>query len=185
MRRPCASVRSRTWSPATSREQRYLAVRLGTVGGMEPRDAMPSDDDHRRPHGVSDATVAAAGKLSEALEWVERARGHLYSFHQLIGRADFLAEEAADELAQAGHAEHADRVRAEIIGRNVLAGRWSFQVVEDFDDGYWQALRDVEREVRDALLDGRRHVYEAELKEQRRSRGRPRHESRPTGEDAA
>ncbi|HVM18467.1 MAG TPA: hypothetical protein VM307_00740 [Egibacteraceae bacterium] len=147
---------------------------------MEPSDTMPPGDDHRRPDGVDDATVAATGKLSEALEWVERARGHLYSFHQLIGRADFLAEEAADELEDAGHGDLAQRVRSEIVGRNVLHGRWTFQIVEDFDDGYWQPLRDFDREVRDQLLGGRRHVYEAEMKEQRRTRGRPRHESRPS-----
>jgi hypothetical protein len=28
----------------------------------------------RRPAGVDDATIAAAGKVSEALEYVERAR---------------------------------------------------------------------------------------------------------------
>ena len=32
---------------------------------------------------VDDRTVEAVGKLTEALETVERARGHLYSFHQL------------------------------------------------------------------------------------------------------
>ena len=150
---------------------------------MDPADPLPPDDDHRRPPGVDDATVAAAGKLSEALEWVERARGLLYSFHQLIGRADFLAEDAADELEEAGHAELAQLVREEIVGRNVLDGRWTFQIVEDFDDGYWQPLRDVEAEVRNELLGGKRHVYEAEMKEQRRSRGRPRHESRPDEPD--
>src|SRR5687768_5152991 len=115
-------------------------------------DNAPPDDEHRRPAGVDDATVAAAGKLSEALEWVERARGHLYSFHQLIGRADFLAEDAADELEQAGHGGLAQQVREEIVGRNVLHGRWTFQIVEDFDDGYWQPLRDFEAEVRAKLL---------------------------------
>ena len=140
---------------------------------------LPPDDDHRRPDGVDDATVEASGKLSEALEWVERARGHLYSFHQLIGRADFLAEEAADQLEAAGHAELAAQARAEVVGRNVLHGRWTFQIVEDFDQGYWQPFRDFDRAVRDQLLGGRKHVYEAEMKEQRRTVGRPRHESRP------
>ena len=149
---------------------------------MEPADTMPPADDHRRPEGVDDATVAAAGKLSEALEWVERARGHLYSFHQLIGRADFLAEEAADQLDDAGHPELAKQVRTEIVGRNVLHGRWTFQIVEDFDDGYWQPLHDTESAVRNQLLDGKRHVYEAELKELRRTHGRTRHESRPFDE---
>ena len=139
----------------------------------------PPDDDHRRPQGVDDATVAASGKLSEALEWVERARGHLYSFHQLIGRADFLAEEAADQLEAAGHAELARQARTEVLGRNVLHGRWTFQIVEDFDDGYWEPFRAFDRTVRDELLGGRRHVHEAEMKEERRTHGRPRHESRP------
>lgn len=41
--------------------------------------------EHRRPDGTDDATVAAVGKLSEALEKVEEARGHLYAFHRLCG----------------------------------------------------------------------------------------------------
>ena len=34
--------------------------------------------EHRRPEGVDDKTVEALGKLSEALEVVEDARGYLY-----------------------------------------------------------------------------------------------------------
>ncbi|HEX8581926.1 MAG TPA: hypothetical protein VF640_06350, partial [Acidimicrobiales bacterium] len=79
-------------------------------------------DDHDRPPGVDDDTVAATGKLSEALEWVERARGRLYDFHQLMGRADFLVEDAADLLEKAGHVDHADRLRESLVGRNVLEG---------------------------------------------------------------
>lgn len=146
---------------------------------MSTSPDLPPDNDHRRPGDADDATIEAAGKLSEALEWVERARGHLYSFHQLIGRADFLAEEAADQLAAAGHTELAQQARQEVVGRNVLHGRWTFQIVEDFDDGYWEPFRAFDRTVRDQLLGGKRHVHEAEMKEQRRTRGLPRHESRP------
>jgi hypothetical protein len=70
--------------------------------------------------------VEAVGKVSEAVEWIERARGRLYDFHQMIGRADLIVEEAADLLEAAGCAELAQELRAEIIGRNVLAGRWTF-----------------------------------------------------------
>jgi hypothetical protein len=38
--------------------------------------------------GDPDAVVRAVGKLTEALETIERARGHLYSFHQLTADAD-------------------------------------------------------------------------------------------------
>jgi hypothetical protein len=40
-------------------------------------------------------------------------------------------------------------------------------------------FREYEREVRDELQQGRRHVYESEMKERRRTRGRPGHERRP------
>jgi hypothetical protein len=133
----------------------------------------------RRPTGVDDGTIAAVGKVSEALEYVERARGHLYSFHQLIGHADLTLGEACDELRAAGHEAVADRLQTEMVGRNVLHGRWTFQVVEEFDDGYWTEFRDQERRVRDDLQAGERHVFEATMKEQRRTHGRLGHEARP------
>jgi hypothetical protein len=67
--------------------------------------------EHTRPDAASDAAVAAAGRMTEALETLERARGHLYAFHQLV--------------------------------------------------------------------DGRRHLHEAELKERRRTHGHPAHTARP------
>ena len=109
------------------------------------------DAEHRRPHGVSAETVSAVGKGSEALEFLERARGPLYSFHRLMGGADLTLGAAVQELREAGHPEQADRLATELIGRNVLAGRWTFQVVQELDDGYWTALRDHERRVRDEL----------------------------------
>src|SRR5690242_14536835 len=101
-----------------------------------PPEDLP-DPEHTTPDGVSDATVGALGKLSEALETCERARGHLYSFHQLTGSADFQLGEAVRALREAGHTAIADRIDTELLGRNVLHGRWTFQVVEDYDDNYW------------------------------------------------
>lgn len=134
---------------------------------------------HRRPDGCDDETVVAAGKLSEALEWPERARGRLYDFHQMMGHVDSLVDDAAVAFAAAGHPSIADALRDEIIGRNVLEGRWTFQVVEEFDDDYYEPFRAAERSVRERLFDGRRHVFESELKEQRRTRGRAHHEAAP------
>lgn len=141
--------------------------------------AMSPHDPHARPAGVDDATVQAVGRVTEALEWVERARGRLYDAHQLIGHADALLGEAADALEAAGHPHEAGRLREEIVGRNVLDGRWTFQVVEEFDDLYWGPFREAERAVREELTDGRRHVHEAEMKEARRTDGLPSHSSRP------
>ena len=151
------------------------------------RDAAVPDDprtrpapDHARPSDATDAEVAAVGRLSEALETVERARGHLYDFHQLIGHADHQLGEAVNALRAAGHADLAADIGADLLGRNVLPGRWTFQVVEEFDDGYWAAFRRWDAAAREGVLGGRRHVYEAEMKEARRTHGRPGHEARPT-----
>ena len=135
--------------------------------------------EHRRPEGVDDATVEALGKLSEALEVVEDARGHLYGFHRLTGTADLALGEAVDLLREAGHAELAERLRTELVGRNVVQGRWTFQIVEEYDDGYYATFKRLEAAARDDLVGGRRHLFEAEMKEERRTHGRPHHEAVP------
>ena len=135
------------------------------------------DEAHRRPDGLDDLTVQALGKLSEALETTERARGHLYAMHQLTGTADFQLDEAVSLFMQAGQVALAERIQRELIGRNVTPGHWTFQLVEEYDDGYWSELRALEREAREKLAGGRRHLYEAELKERRRTHGRSGHEA--------
>ena len=142
---------------------------------------MPMDDLPGRttPDGVSDQTVDALGKLSEALETCERARGHLYTFHQLTGSADIELGEAVTALREVGHDAIADRIERELLGRNVLPGRWTFQIVEDYDDGYWSLFREVEQAARDELAGGVRHLYEARLKQDERSAGLPGHAAQP------
>lgn len=140
---------------------------------------LPNDDNHKRPDGVSDETVEAAGKVSEAFEWIERARGDLYEFHQKMGHADATFDKAADALRKAGHAELAEYLETDVVGRNVLAGRWTFQVVEEFDDGYYDHARRAEKKVRDELLGGKRHVFESELKQKTRTKNKPGHEATP------
>ena len=71
------------------------------------------------------------------------------------------------------------RKRDELVGRNVIAGRWTFQVVEEYDDEYWSLFRDLERTARDELAGGVRHLYEARLKEFERTVGEPGHEATP------
>jgi hypothetical protein len=135
------------------------------------------DSAHRRPEGLDDLTVEALGKLSEALETLERVRGHLYALHQLTGTADFQLDAAVSLFMQAGHTRTAERIQRELIGRNVIAGRWTFQIVEEFDDGYYAEFRTVEKDARDEFAKGKRHLYEAELKEKRRTHGRSGHEA--------
>ncbi|WIB60062.1 hypothetical protein DEJ13_16740 [Curtobacterium sp. MCLR17_007] len=142
-------------------------------------DAQGPDSAHQVPQGVSDDTVEALGTLSAAVEVIEHARGLLYGFHRLTGMADLDLGDAVDQLRKAGHAELADRIDTELIGRNVIAGRWTFQIVEDYDDGYYALVKELERTARDELAAGRRHLLEARMKEDRRTQGRRHHEATP------
>lgn len=127
-----------------------------------------------RPDGMDDATVAALGKLSEAMEVIENARGLLYQFHRMAGTADLTLQEAVDRLRSAGHPELAAEIDECLVGRDVLPGLWTFQIVEAYDEHYWQVFRDVEQQARRRLGDTPQHLYEAEMKHaEQRPRARP------------
>ncbi|MFD3558001.1 hypothetical protein ACFWWA_38800 [Streptomyces goshikiensis] len=79
---------------------------------MDPAHQVPED-------GVDEKTVRALGALSKA-----------YGFHQLTGTADFELGDAVRLLREAGREEQADRVEREILGRNVILGHWTLQIVE-------------------------------------------------------
>jgi hypothetical protein len=150
---------------------------MGAWRPAEPEPTWLRDD--RRPDGVDDDTVAAVGKLSEAMEWVERARGRLYDFHQMMGRADLLAGDAAEMLRDCGHDELADAIDEHLVGRNVLEGRWTFQIVEEYDATYYGVFREALEHLESELMGGWPHVFESEMKEDRRTPGRRHHEHRP------
>ncbi|WP_369256303.1 hypothetical protein [Geodermatophilus amargosae] len=138
--------------------------------------------DRSRPD-LDDTTVEGLGRLSEALETMEQARGQLYGFHQHSGKADRLVQEAVALFREAGHARLADDLDRDLVGRNVIADRWTFQVVEDFDDNYWSVFRAFDERARAELSGGDRHVLEARMKQRERTAGHPAHEAGPALSD--
>jgi hypothetical protein len=62
-----------------------------------------------------------------------------------------------------------------MVGRNVIPDHWTFQIVEAYDRTYYQPFRQVEQQPRDDLVQGRDHLYEAEMKQARRTRDQPDH----------
>ncbi len=138
--------------------------------------------DRSRPD-LDDTTVEALGKLSESLETIEQARGQLYGFHQHSGKADLLLQDAVALFREAGHTQLADDLDRDLVGRNVIADRWTFQVVEDYDANYWSVFRAFDQRARDELAGGDRHVHEARMKQRERTAGHPAHEAGPVLED--
>jgi hypothetical protein len=113
--------------------------------------------------------IRAAHHLALALEYVARARGHLLTMHHLIGHADNMLDQVVDELDEAGRSDLVELVRREVFGRDVVAGKWTYQLVEDFDAGYWEAWQGTEAAVRQELTGGKRFVHEATLQDRRRN----------------
>lgn len=146
-----------------------------TAHGDHPR----KEDPYERPDGAADDTVAAVGMVTEAFEWLQRARGRLYDLHQLVGHADRLFGDAAADLRAAGHESEAALIEREVIGRNLVRGRWTFQLVDEAETTFFEPVAAIERDIRDRLLDGRRHVYEAEMKSRKVTSGLEAHQARP------
>lgn len=73
------------------------------------------------------------------------------------------------------------RFAAEVrmVGRNVLEGRWTFQVIEEYDDNYDQLFRQLEQQAREEFVSGRRHLTESEMKEWGRTHGEIAHAATP------
>jgi hypothetical protein len=140
---------------------------------LDPRQAFGTAGPDRpparsRPDGMTDAEVQALGTLSEALEVVEYIRGLLYEFHRRSGTADKTLQQASAELRSAGHPELAAELDDVLVGRDVLPGLWTFQIVEAYDEQYWSVFRAMEQRVRDRL-GADRHLYEAEMKHREQS----------------
>jgi len=130
---------------------------------------------HQRPvgggPGADEATVEAVGKVSAAFEVVENARGMLYAFHRMSGEADLALQDALTSLRAAGHHELAGEIDDVLVGRDVVRDMWTFQLVEAYDEQYWQVFREASALVRDSLSAGQPHVFEAEMKHREQTLG--------------
>ncbi|WP_380282550.1 hypothetical protein [Kitasatospora purpeofusca] len=88
----------------------------------------------------------------------------------MTGGGDRMLAEAARLLRAAGHQEQADLVERRLVGRDVLPGMWTYQVVEAYDDTYYRVLEQAEEQVRREVAAGRRHLWEAGMQQAARNR---------------
>jgi hypothetical protein len=76
--------------------------------------------------------------------------------------------DARDRLRAADHDEFANRLRDERLPAGVVDDRWTYELVEAFENGFLADTTAFEQAIRDALADGADHVTERE--QQRRWR---------------
>jgi hypothetical protein len=95
------------------------------------------------------------------VEWLHRAHGHLVEFHHNTGHAmDHLAR-AEGSLRESGYDDLANALRNQYLPRGVIdEDRWSYDVLECFQEDFLADITAFEEESRGQIADGRRHVTE-------------------------
>jgi hypothetical protein len=116
----------------------------------------------------------ALHSIELGVEWLHRAHGDLVGFHHKTGHAmDHLAR-AETRLRKNGYTDLADTLRDECLPRGVVEDRWSYDVLETYQEGFLADLTALEKRVREQVADGQRHVVERE--QEREWKGRAREE---------
>lgn len=113
---------------------------------------------------IDEATLDAVHRVEVAVEWIERSFGALLDAHHHAGHGQGLLLEAAERLREAGHGELADLVESEAAPRDAAAGRWTYQIVDEFRAHLLEPCRRVDAQVREQLAGGVRHRAEASQK---------------------
>lgn len=108
--------------------------------------------------------MRAAHQVEVAAEWFERAFGALLDAHHAVGHGQLMLLQAADALRDAGHPVLAERARREVAPRDVVDGRWTYQLVDEFRAHMLGPVRTFDDEVRARLAGGVRHRFEARQK---------------------
>jgi len=109
---------------------------------------------------LDDPAVEALHRVELGLEWFHRAHGHLVAFHHNTGHAmDPLRRRrgiAGDQGARRNWRTNSGR----FLPCGVLDDRWSYDVLETFQDGLLDDAETFEVRARERSADGDRHVAE-------------------------
>ncbi|WP_267641941.1 hypothetical protein [Haloarchaeobius amylolyticus] len=129
---------------------------------------------------LTETEIEALHRTELALEWLRRAHGHLLEFHHGIGHAMDHLDGAEELLRESGHTDLADQIRDKHLPRGVIdrgpgaeGDRWSYDVVETFEDGFLGDVIEFEAQTRSAVADGARHVSERRQEREWRERANP------------
>lgn len=110
---------------------------------------------------LSESERSALHQVELGIEWLHRAHGALVEFHHNTGHAMDHFAQAERLFREDGNDQLADALRDEHLPRGVVDGdRWSYDLLEDFDEGFLCEMVDFEERARQSVSDGQRHVAE-------------------------
>ena len=128
---------------------------------------------------LGDAEISALHEVELGIEHLHRAHGHLIAFHHSTGRAMNHLAAAEKRLREAGYDALADTIRDEYLPRGVIEGRrpddrgrWSYDVLETYQELFLDDIVGFQDEVTETIADGLRHVHERIQEREWKSRSR-------------
>lgn len=120
-----------------------------------------STDSARDGPDLTDTEIEALHKVELGVERLHRAHGALVEFHHNTGHAMEHIAAAERLLRESGHDSLADDIRDSYLPRGVIDGtRWSYDVLECFQEDMLAELTAFEERARTQVADGQRHVAE-------------------------
>ncbi len=131
---------------------------------------------------LDEAEREALHSVELGLEWLRRAHGDLVGVHHKTGHAMDHFARAEGQLRACGYEELADALQYECLPRGAIDDRWTYDLLETFEEGFLADLAGFEERTREAVAGGRRHVAERRQEQEWRERAREGHESRKNGQ---
>jgi hypothetical protein len=119
---------------------------------------------------LTDAERELLHDLQLALEHIYRGYGALLEYHHEIGHGMDKLDSTESKLREAGYEELADRLRDKYLPSGAIDDRWTYELVEAFQQGFLTDVTGFESAVRELLADGEQHIIEQ--RQQRQWRGR-------------
>lgn len=138
-------------------------------------------DETDRSDDLTERERQALHEVELGVENLHRAHGHLVSFHHSTGRAMDHLSVAEELLREAGHDRLANRLRDDHLPRGVVppcdgddptAGRWSYDILENFQETFLDDVVAFGDQVQETVADGRQHVTERRQEEAWKGRAR-------------
>lgn len=135
-------------------------------------------------NGFKDLSKTEREALHEVelgVERLHRGHGHLVAFHHNTGRAMNHLAAAEDLLRECGYHSLADSLRDEYLPRGVVAacnsadpveGRWSYDILENFQDVFLNDIITFGEGIHDSVANGLRHVFERQQEQDWKHRSR-------------
>lgn len=130
---------------------------------------------------LDEAEREALHSVELGMELLRRAHGDLVGVHHKTGHAMDHFERAEGQLRACGYDELADALRCEYLPRGAIDDRWTYDLLERFEEGFLSDLTGFEERAREEVADGRRHVAERHQEREWRERAREAREPKQDG----